>query len=141
MAGDFMNMEDIHPETMITAAELLGNLSALTMPFNVQNLAGNWLTLAGQAILTFNAQQQYFAQGAGKCYQEVACQKQEAIADNDQLQELQKAVKQLTEEIAALKSAVDDLRASDEMYLLSELCRCVKEMKTENLPNRKGADD
>ena len=51
-------LQNLHPEAVLLTAELLGNLSALHMPFNVQNLIGNWLTLIGQAILVFNAQQQ-----------------------------------------------------------------------------------
>ena len=31
-------LQGLHPETVLLTAELLGNLSALHMPFNVQNL-------------------------------------------------------------------------------------------------------
>ena len=50
------NLQNLHPETVLLTAELLGNLSALQMPFNVQNLIGNWLVLIGQIFLVFNAQ-------------------------------------------------------------------------------------
>lgn len=41
------------------------NIVAGSIPFNVKNALGNWLELVGQAILTYNAQQQYFQGGPG----------------------------------------------------------------------------
>lgn len=38
------------------------------MPFNVQYAIGNWLQLASQLILTYNAQQQYMQSGPGRYY-------------------------------------------------------------------------
>lgn len=61
-------LQELSPESLLLAAELLGNLSSLQMPFNVQNLLGNWLQLLGQIILTFNAQQQLWQSGPGACY-------------------------------------------------------------------------
>ena len=60
--------QDMHPELFIVIAELLGNIMAGKLPFNVQNAVGNWLMLVGQAIVTFNAQQQYFQGGPGRYY-------------------------------------------------------------------------
>ena len=34
------------------------------LPFNVQNVVGNWLQLVGQAIEVFNAQQQILSRWA-----------------------------------------------------------------------------
>ena len=61
-------LQDVHPEALLLATELLGNLSSLQMPFNVQNLIGNWLQLIGQIILVFNAQQQLWQNGPGHYY-------------------------------------------------------------------------
>jgi len=61
-------LQDLHPELTLLTAELLGNLSALRMPYNIQNLLGNWLQLLGQIILVFNAQQQLWENGPGRCY-------------------------------------------------------------------------
>lgn len=58
-------MHDAHPEGVLLLAELLGNISSYHMPFNVQNLIGNWLQLIGQIILVFNAQQQFWQSGSG----------------------------------------------------------------------------
>lgn len=60
--------QTLHPELFALIGELLGNIIAGSLPFNVQNAIGNWLQLVGQAILTFNAQQQYFQAGPGRYY-------------------------------------------------------------------------
>lgn len=61
-------LQDIHPEFTLLVAELLGNFLPLKIPFNVQNLIGNWLLLVGQLILVFNAQQQFQQNGSGHYY-------------------------------------------------------------------------
>ena len=61
-------LQDAHPEGVLLLAELLGNISSYHMPFNVQNLIGNWLKLIGQIILVFNAQQQFWQNGPGHYY-------------------------------------------------------------------------
>lgn len=73
--GDNLGCNDIpngfqtlHPEIFVLIGELLGNIIAGKIPFNVQNSIGNWLQLVGQAILTFNAQQQYLQSGPGRYY-------------------------------------------------------------------------
>ncbi|MGL5151734.1 MAG: hypothetical protein ACRC7N_14305 [Clostridium sp.] len=60
--------QDINPELFLTMANLMGIVMADNMPFNVQNAVGNWLSLLGQTILTYNAQQQYFQTGPGRYY-------------------------------------------------------------------------
>ncbi|MCF0148840.1 MAG: hypothetical protein HUJ77_10650, partial [Clostridium sp.] len=60
--------QTLHPELFIIIGEILGNIVAGSVPFNVQNAIGNWLQLVGQAILTYNAQQQYFQAGPGRYY-------------------------------------------------------------------------
>lgn len=60
--------QDLNPEIFTVIGELLGNVMAGNLPFNVQNAVGNWLQLVGQAILTYNAQQQYFEGGPGNYY-------------------------------------------------------------------------
>lgn len=61
--------QTLHPELFIIIGEILGNIVAGSVPFNVQNAIGNWLQLVGQAILTYNAQQQYFQAGPGRYYE------------------------------------------------------------------------
>ena len=60
--------QDLNPELFIIMGEILGNVVAGNIPFNVQNALGNWLQLVGQVILTYNAQQQYFQGGPGRYY-------------------------------------------------------------------------
>ena len=61
--------QTLHPELFIIIGEILGNIVAGSVPFNVQNAIGNWLQLVGQAILTYNAQQQYFQAFPGRYYE------------------------------------------------------------------------
>ena len=66
--GDEMDFQSVNPELFILVGELLGNVIANEIPLNVQNAVGNWLQLVGQAILTYNAQQQYYQGGPGRYY-------------------------------------------------------------------------
>lgn len=63
-----MDFQSVNPELFILVGELLGNVIANEIPLNVQNAIGNWFELVGQAILTYNAQQQYFQQGPGRYF-------------------------------------------------------------------------
>lgn len=60
--------QTIDPQFFLIIGELLGNVVAGKMPFNIQNVIGNWLQLVGQAIETYNAQQQYMQSGPGRYY-------------------------------------------------------------------------
>lgn len=60
--------QSLNPMLVVAVGELIGNIMAGNMPFNVQNIVGNWLMLVGQAIITFNAQQQYFQTGPGRYF-------------------------------------------------------------------------
>lgn len=60
--------QSLSPELFVTVGEILGNIIAGNIPFNVQNALGNWLELVGQVILTYNTQQQYFQGGPGRYY-------------------------------------------------------------------------
>lgn len=60
--------QSLNPELFTVIGEILGNIVAGSMPANVQNSVGNWLELVGQAILTYNAQQQYFQGGPGRYF-------------------------------------------------------------------------
>lgn len=63
--------QSLDPELFIVIGEILGNIVAGSIPFNVQNAVGNWLQLVGQAILTYNAQQQYFQGGPGRYFNRI----------------------------------------------------------------------
>lgn len=60
--------QNINPQLFILLGDVIGNIIAGNIPFNVQNAIGNWFELLGQVILTFNAQQQYFQSGPGRYY-------------------------------------------------------------------------
>lgn len=63
-----MELQDLDPQAVLLSAEAIGNLGSVSMPFNVQNLLGNWLMLLGQIIITYNAQQQLWENGPGVVY-------------------------------------------------------------------------
>ena len=63
-----MDGQDNSPELLLALGDILGNIAARGMPFNIQNVAANWLMLIGQALITFNAQQQYMENGPGQYY-------------------------------------------------------------------------
>ena len=73
-------LQDVSPELLLWITEWVSNWGSLGLPFNVQNLLGNWLQLIGQIILVFNAQQQYWQEGPGAYY--MRCSK---TAKNDSL--------------------------------------------------------
>lgn len=60
--------QDMDPMVFTVIGEVVGNIMAGNLPFNVQNAVANWLILVGQAIVTFNSQQQYFQSGPGRYY-------------------------------------------------------------------------
>lgn len=107
-------LQDLHPETVLLTAELLGNLTSPQMPFNVQNLIGNWLQLLGQIILVFNAQQQLWQNGPGHYYSR--CNKNigntmqpdngDVFRQNDLIQSMQQQIADLQRQVARLEQSI-----------------------------------
>lgn len=119
-----VNLEDLqNPEVMITAAEVIGNISAWKMPFNVQNLVGNWLMLVGQAIVTFNAQQQLIMGGPGRCYCELEPQAEKTMEELP----VEKQVAALSRQVAELQQVITRGQSTMEWQLLQQLCRSLTE--------------
>lgn len=100
------DLQNLHPETVLLMAELLGNLSVLQMPFNVQNLIGNWLQLIGQILLVFNAQQQLWENGPGGCYS--CCGKNSSSLEEDHTsrQDMEAELVLLRQQVDALQRQV-----------------------------------
>ena len=113
----------LHPEVVIGAAEVIGNISAWQMPYNVQNVIGNWLMLVGQAIVTFNAQQQYCMNGPGPYFGEKVSTQTSAQGPSGNVPSLDKRVAELEAEIADLRQSLTAQRSSSEWQLLEQLCR------------------
>lgn len=65
MPGGF---QKINPTLFIVIGDILGDVMAGKLPFNVQNAIGNWIQLVGQSIETYSSQQQYFQSGPGRYY-------------------------------------------------------------------------
>lgn len=127
--------QDLNPQLFLLMGELLGNVMAGNMPFNVQNAIGNWLELVGQAIETFNAQQQYFQGGPGRYYnlkyrnvtnpfctesndeagkeifsKKSSSSKSGTTSSSSEIAELQEEVASLKYEINKLKSEINKLK-------------------------------
>ena len=132
-----MDSQDLHPVAVITMGELIGNAMALDMPFNIQNLYGNWLMLAGQAMITFNAQQQFFENGPGNCYDRAnrnignpQCQNSSAgqTVSRQEFVQLQQDMAALQQQIGDLTTIVqswcnsESMQQFDQMYHLLKNC-------------------
>ena len=112
--------QNLPPELVVLIAELLGNIIAGKIPFNLQNIIGNWFELLGQVILTFNAQQQYFQSGPGRYYDpknfnttNPFCSNTSNASSNpsnnniDKIEKLEKQVQELTNEINKIKALLE----------------------------------
>ena len=113
----------LHPEVVITAAEVIGNISAWQMPYNVQNAIGNWLMLLGQAIVTFNAQQQYCMNGPGPCFGEKVSTQTSAQTASQERSSIELRLDLLEGQLAELREQLSEQRLSSEWQLLEQLCR------------------
>jgi len=131
--------QDIPPQLLLVIGELLGNVMAGNLPFNIQNVVGNWLQLVGQAIEVFNAQQQYYQGGPGRMYNpiyrnvanpfcstssdesqtNVASNKNKksssnsssnSTQSNDDIYQLKQSIELLTRQIDELQKQIDDLK-------------------------------
>ena len=112
--------QDLNPELFTIVGEILGQIAAGNMPFNVQNAVGNWLELVGQVILTNNAQQQYLECGPGKYYniknknnQNPYCPTDSDESDNDkseEIKELKDCICVLSNEVKKLKKELNELK-------------------------------
>lgn len=68
-AGDIPGgFQTLNPEVFNIIGEILADVIARRIPFNVQNALGNWIQLVGQIIETYSAQQNYFQSGPGRFY-------------------------------------------------------------------------
>ena len=131
--------QDIPPQLLLVIGELLGNVMAGNLPFNIQNVVGNWLQLVGQAIEVFNAQQQYYQGGPGRMYKPIyrnaanpfcsssSDESQTNVASNknkksssksssnetqsnNDIYQLKQSIELLTKQIEELQKQIDDLR-------------------------------
>lgn len=112
--------QDLDPHLFTLLAQVIGLALSDRLPFNVQNAIGNWLTLVGQVIETYNAQQQYMQAGPGRYYNiknknvtnpfctEESSQESSSNGDNNQYSS---DIKKLKEEIARLSREVENLKS------------------------------
>lgn len=115
-----MDFQSVNPELFILVGELLGNVIANEIPLNVQNAVGNWLQLVGQAILTYNAQQQYYQQGPGRYFTPDSfnvdnsfCQSNQQTQNGmsaEQVKQLQETLEQLVKRIETLEQELKQIK-------------------------------
>lgn len=126
--------QTLNPELFVIISEIIGNIIAGNTPSNVQNIIGNWFELVGQVILTFNAQQQYFESGPGRFFNpknfnidnpfcntnskdtnsstsnsstsSKSSNSKTTNSDTSRIEELEKQVQELTNEINKLKNII-----------------------------------
>ncbi|AGF56274.1 hypothetical protein [Clostridium saccharoperbutylacetonicum] len=122
----------LNPALFVVIGEILGNIIAGSIPYNVQNALGNWLELVGQAILTYNSQQQYFQGGPGRyfsplnynvnnpfCNTNPTNTNQDSISKNDNKSSKNK------------KEHTPDSSINTDTIRLAELEACVNQLKSE----------
>jgi hypothetical protein len=104
-----IGFQKMHPEEFVILAEILGNLSSLDLPYNLQNTIGNWLQLLGQVMITFNGQQQYFEQGPGRVFNtknfnidNESCPQNQSVSQSD--------FTSLSQQMEALQTGIDELK-------------------------------
>lgn len=113
----------LHPEVVVSSAEVIGNISAYKMPYNVQNVLGNWLLLIGQAIITFNAQQQYCMNGPGPCFGEDVTTQTSAATDQSDSRDLEARLADMEAQLTQMQQLVSEQRTGIEWRFLEQLCR------------------
>lgn len=132
--------QDADPQLLNLISTIIANMTAQNLPFNVQNVIGNWLQLLGQAILTFNAQQQYYQGGPGRVYNPIyrnaanpfcpdGSDESQAnistsrkktyknkkktdsnITSDESIKELKNSIKELNNEIIELRGDIEELK-------------------------------
>lgn len=110
----------INPQFFLMIGEILGNVVAGQMPFNIQNVIGNWLQLVGQAIETYNAQQQYMQSGPGRYYDiknlninNPFCSENQTAStseDSYDLNDMKNHITKLEEQISELKEELSQIK-------------------------------
>lgn len=121
--------QDLHPQLFVLIGDIIGQIMAGEMPFNVQNAIGNWFELIGQVILTYSAQQQYFQNGPGRYYNRKYknvgnpfCEENptpdnasdheginRSVSYDKEILSLKNNIKSLTKEIENLKDIIKDI--------------------------------
>lgn len=106
--------QTLSPACVTLLSELIGLYLSNNLPENLQNVAGNVLQCIGTVLTTYNAQQVYFENGPGLCFNpknlninNPDCQKPDE--DTTQLlKTLQQQIQDLQKEITDLKRSKDD---------------------------------
>lgn len=101
--------QDLDPSAFTLLGALVSEIMASNLPLNVQNSVGNWLSLVGQTMMTFAAQQSYFESGPGLCHNKKNKNISNDFCENDK----------------------DDSNGSGDSKNIEALCNCVNSLLVE----------
>lgn len=129
-AGDIPGgFQTLNPEVFNIIGEILADVVAGRIPFNVQNALGNWIQLVGQIIETYSAQQNYFQSGPGRFYnlkyynvanpfvpsnEQETNSSQSSVSSNNitsenQLDDIRKTIEELRKDIRHIDERIDNI--------------------------------
>lgn len=115
--------QDINPEVFVVIGEILGNIIAGKVPFNVAVAISNWLNLVGQIIETYGAQQQYWQNGPGRyfdlAYKNVSnpfctCTTEESTNTSSDIETIENRIDKLTDTFNELSKEMDNIKSQIE---------------------------
>lgn len=125
----FNGFQTLNPEVFNIIGEILADVVAGRIPFNVQNALGNWIQLVGQIIETYSAQQNYFQSGPGRFYnlkyynvanpfvpsnEQETNSSQSSVSSNNitsenQLDDIRKTIEELRKDIRHIDERIDNI--------------------------------
>ncbi|MDO5515945.1 MAG: hypothetical protein Q4F66_00215 [Clostridium sp.] len=119
--------QTLNPEIFDIIGEILGDVVAGRIPFNIQNALGNWIQLVGQVIECYSSQQNYFQSGPGRFYNLKYYNVNNPFCPNDgqqttnstgstsssgsenQLNELMNVIEELRTEVSGISTRIDKI--------------------------------
>lgn len=113
--------QDMSPLLFITVGELLGNIIAGQLPFNIANAVANYIILIGQIIEAYGTQQIYQEIGPGRYYSpefknidNPICSNEEKLKEDNTLNEIKIEIKKLICDLSNLTNRIDKLEKNIE---------------------------
>lgn len=103
-----------NPACVTLVANILAIYIAQSLPLNMQNFVGNMLSMIGQTIMTYSAQQTVIEQGLGLCYDckhiNINNGTADGVEQDKEKEEQQKINEQLTQQIQQLQEEIKQMQ-------------------------------
>ncbi len=113
--------QDMSPLLFITVGELLENIIAGQLPFNIANAVANYIILIGQIIEAYGTQQIYQEFGPGRYYNpefknidNPICTNEEKSKEDNSINEIKIEIKKLICDLRNLTNRIDKLEKNIE---------------------------